>query len=101
MPQRVELLSSSHCPQKDNNVTPSVGSSFSGRKGASPSGDDRGGSREHVADEEIPGLHVRRDGVVSRKNNHGRGLWYACSHLALPIVFLSSSQVLLLVDSSP
>jgi hypothetical protein len=66
---------------KDRNATPSFGSCIPGRKGASPSRDDGGRSSEHVADQKIPGLHVRRDGILPRKNGRRWCLRYAHSHL--------------------
>jgi Tim17/Tim22/Tim23/Pmp24 family len=56
-------------PTQDRNAnTPSFGSCLPSREGATPSGDDGRRPRERAADQEIPGLHVRRDGILPRKN---------------------------------
>src|SRR5712675_2873126 len=59
-------ISTSKCkglPSDSNATTPTAGSCVRSRKGTSPSRDDGGGTCKHIAGQEIPGLHVCRDGV--------------------------------------
>ena len=90
---------SSH-PDRNAN-TPSLGSCLPSREGATSSRDDGGRPRERDADQEIPGLHVRRDGILPRKNNPRWCLWYALFLTFAPRLpfFLNFHQVSLPVDS--